>query len=118
MGRVSVNESRASAVAVAAPPLLTPPAPEVEERLKEMQAQLPDQARQALAAKLVRPKSFDAVSLKPLGASPPRPTRRAAVRALPDQDKIQRDQARAQAICAAFDRKVPSVPNACAAVPP
>ena len=117
VSRVPVNENRASVVIVAAPPLLIPPAPEVEVRMSEMQAQLAEPMRQALAAKLARPKSFDELAPKPLTAAPPKPTRRAAVRALPDEDKAKRDVLRAQAICAAFGRNMPSVPNACAAVP-
>ena len=117
-GPVAIVHSGGGAPAIVSTPPGEPPAPEVEERLKEMQMGLPEAARQALAARLALPKSFDGMTPQQLGAVPPRPARRALLRpATTDPRKAARDQENAKALCAAFGRNLPGAPNACAAVP-
>ena len=117
-GPVAIVHSEGGAPAIASTPVGEPPAPEVEERLKEMEMRLPEAARQALAARLALPKSFDDKTPQPLGAIPPRPARRALLRAATtDPRKAARDQENAKALCAAFGRNLLGAPNACATVP-
>ena len=83
-----------------------------------MQARLPEAARQALAARLALPKSFDDKTPQPLGAISPMPARRAFLRrATTDPRKALREQENAKALCAAFGRNLPGLPNACDGVP-
>jgi hypothetical protein len=90
---------------------------ESEASLTALTASLPADRRTALGAKLARPAVADGTALPAPAGALAKPVRRAAVRAVPNPAKAQRDLIRAQALCAAYDRNVPGAPSACATVP-
>jgi hypothetical protein len=118
-GAVAAAESPAAASQEmhAVAEALGPHVVEIEERLKNLEKQLPPDARRAMNDRLARASSFDQMTPKRLEAALPRLARRASARAVGDPRKAQRDLERAKAICAAFGRNVPGMPNACATVP-
>ncbi|MGJ4945046.1 hypothetical protein ACQR1W_31085 [Bradyrhizobium sp. HKCCYLS1011] len=110
-------------IAVFRPPLdtaaeaLGPHLVEIEQRLENLEKQLPPDARRAMTNRLARARSFDEVTPSKLEAAQPRLAHPASTRAGPDPHKAQRDLERAKAICTAFRRSIPGMPNACASVP-
>jgi hypothetical protein len=96
---------------------LGPHVVEIEQRLENLEKQLPPDARRGIADKLARARSFDEVTPRKLEAALPKPARPASARAVPDPHKAQRDLERAHAMCTAFGRNIPGMPNACASVP-
>ena len=130
-GELHLQWTTAPGAVVAVPPSLAtravpvvsaaPGAPrvpeEVEKRLENLHKQLPPDKLQAMKARLARTPSFDQLAPAKLETASPKPTRPAAVRAVADPLKAQRDLERATATCAAFGRAVPGKPNVCATVP-
>jgi hypothetical protein len=108
----AIHEMHAAAVA------LGPHLVETERRLATLEKQLPPDARQAMRAKLSHPRTFDEMTPKKLEGALPKPAHKVSARAVADPHKAQRDRERASAICSAFGRNIPGIPNACATVPP
>lgn len=90
---------------------------EIEQRLGNLEKQVSPEARQAMRDKLAHPRTFDEVTPRKLEAALPKLARPTSTRAVADPHKAQRDLERAKAICTAFGRNVPGMPNACASVP-
>jgi hypothetical protein len=88
-----------------------------EKQLGSLVTKLPVDKGAAIKAALTRPPTYDGIKPRVLAATSAKPARPATVRAIPDPAKKQKDIARARAICAAYDRAIPNMPNACAAVP-
>jgi hypothetical protein len=124
----TVAPGAAPAVTVVAPSALAmhvaaealgPRVVEIEQRLGSLLAQqLPPDARRTMTERLARPRSFDELTPRKMDAALPKPARPASTRPVADPHKAQRDLERAEAICAAFGRNIPGMPDACATVPP
>ncbi|HEX3967600.1 MAG TPA: hypothetical protein VHW70_06515 [Edaphobacter sp.] len=91
--------------------------PESEKRLAGVLGQLPADKQTVLKGKLTTTPAYDGLKPGPLSSTSAKPARAATTRAVAAPAKAQKDLDRAKAICAAYNRSIPNMPNVCANVP-